>query len=66
MIHVRMGQEDKIDGRQLRYQEPGSALPAQHNQPLRKHWIDEHLPLAHLEQEGGVADEGYAEILRAH
>jgi hypothetical protein len=66
MIHVRMGQKHKIDRGQFFDEEAGSALSAQDDQPLGEDRVDQHLSPVHLQQEGRVADEGYAEVLRFH
>jgi len=66
MIHMGMGQEYQIDGRQFFHQKAGSALPAQHDEPLCEHRINQHLPSVHLEQKRGVANESYAEVVRFH
>jgi hypothetical protein len=63
MVHVGVGQEDKIDGRKVVYLYSGMALAAQENQPLREDWVNEELASVDLQQEGGVADEGYAEFV---
>jgi hypothetical protein len=60
VVHVRVGQENEIDRRELFDEEPRAPLSAQHDQALCEDWIDQDFAPGQLEQEGGVTDEGYA------
>ena len=63
MIHMRMGEQDEIDRRQILQQHAGMTLTAQQNQSLRKHRIDQHLAPIDLQEERGVPDKGHSQLV---
>src|SRR6185312_3702763 len=65
VVHVRVGQQYCIDGGQLFDEQSRESLPAQQNQALGKDRVYQDAASADLQQEGGVANEGYAELFRA-
>jgi hypothetical protein len=50
MIHVRVGQQNQIDGRQFLHAQPWFALSSEHDKPFGKDGIDQHLAPIDLEQ----------------
>jgi hypothetical protein len=57
VIHVRVREEDEIDGRELCDQDAGAALATKQNQAFGKDGVHEDSAAVDLEEEGGVPDE---------
>ena len=62
VVHVRVSEENSVDGRQVCYACTCAALTAQDDQRARKDGVDEDVAACDLDEERGVADEGNAEF----
>ena len=58
VVHVRMRQEQGVDGRQVGYADAGTALAAEQDEAGGKNGVDEQGAAGGLDEEGRVADEG--------
>ena len=62
MVHVGVGEEDEVDGGEVGDTDAGAALATQDDQAGGEDGVDEDVFAGELEEEGGVADEGDAEL----
>jgi hypothetical protein len=62
VVHVGVGDEDGVDGGKVFDEEAGLALAAEDDEAGGEDGVDEDVAAADLEEEGGVADEGDAEL----
>lgn len=60
VVHVGVGDEDEIDGREVADEDAGAALAAQDYETGGKDWIYKDIFSANLEEEGRVAEKGDA------
>jgi hypothetical protein len=58
VVHVRVGEEDRVDGRQVADAEAWVALTAENNQTRGEDGVDEQRAAGGLDEERGVPDEG--------
>lgn len=63
MIHVRMCDQNGIDGGKIFDTDAGMSLSAQQNKIARKDWVDQKAFACQLDQEGGMADKCDAECI---
>lgn len=64
VVHVRVGEKDGVDGRQVFDAQAGTALSAEEDERAGEDGVDEQVAAGDLDQERGVADEGDAEVVR--
>lgn len=64
MVHVGVREEHSVDGRKVLDAHAGAAHAMDEDEPVREDGIDEEVEAADLKQEGRVADEGDAELIR--
>ncbi len=62
VVHVRMCEQYRVDGRQVLEEHAGAALAAQQDQACGEDGVDKEVAAGDLDEEGRVADEGDAEL----
>lgn len=62
VIHVRVGEQDGIDGREVLDAQTRAALSAQEDERAREDGIDEQVAAGDLDEKRGMADKGDAEL----
>jgi hypothetical protein len=58
VVHVGVGEEDRVDGREMAGEEAGAALTAEQDEAGGEDGVDEEGAAGGLDEEGGVSDEG--------
>ncbi len=58
VVHVRVRQEHRVDGREIADEQTGAALAAQDDEASGEDWVDEQGTAGDLDEERGVSDEG--------
>lgn len=66
MVHVRVGEQNGVNARQVADEYTGAALAAQDNQARGEDGINEKAVAAGLEQERGMTDEGDGGFVRGY
>ena len=58
VVHVGVGEEDRVDGGKVAWEEAGAALAAEEDEAGGEDGVDEEGAAGGLDEEGGVSDEG--------
>lgn len=66
VVHMRVGEQDRVDRRKLADAQAGMALTAEEEQAFGEDGVDEDSAAAGLDEEGGVSDEGDGGVVRGN